>query len=86
MDYEVDREQGQWHIRERGQMSRGTTVTDTWLEQMGFGTLTRLNIDAVVRATMASAGGVILDNHASRRMPKDVAITPGFKSYPRRRL
>lgn len=82
MEYEVEREHGQWHIREKGQLTRGTTVTDPWLQQMGFGTLTRLNVDAVVKATMAGAGGQILDSHAARRMPKDIAFTPGFKSYP----
>lgn len=84
MEYEVEREQGRWHIREKGQLTRGTTVTDEWLEQMGFGRLTRLNIDAVINATMASAGGAILDSHASRRMPKDIAFKSGFTSYPKR--
>lgn len=84
MEYEVTRELGQWHIQEKGQTSRGTTVTDGWLEQMGFGRLSRLNIDAVVQATMASVGGVVLDHHASTRMPKDLAFTAGFKSYPQR--
>ena len=73
MEYEVDREHGQYHIRERGQVSRGTTVTDGWLEQMGFGRLTRLNIDAVVQAAMASAFGQVLDPYAASRMPKDIA-------------
>lgn len=82
MEYEVTREEGQWHIQERGQLTRGTTVTDGWLHQMGFGTLTRLNIDAVVSATMAGAAGVTLDPHAARRMPKDIAFKAGFKSYP----
>lgn len=84
MEYEVEREYGQWHVREKGQLTRGTTVTDVWLEQMGFGTLTRLNIDAVIKATMASAGGMILDKDASRRMPKEIDFKAGFKSYPTR--
>lgn len=81
MEYEVDREYGQWHIREKGQTTRGTTVMDSWLEQMGFGPLTRLNIDAVVHATMAAAGGMVLDVPASRRMPRDIAFTPSSTSY-----
>ena len=83
MEYEVEREQGQWHIREKGQLSRGTTVTDTWLRQMGFGALTRLNIDAVVSATVAGAAGGTLDP-AARRLPKDIDLKAGFKSYPSR--
>ncbi len=87
MEYEVSREQGQWHIREKGQVGRGTTVTDGWLDQMGFGTLSRLNIDAVVKATMAAAGGMALDRDASRRMPKDIAFTPSSRSYrPKARI
>ncbi len=73
MEYEVEREHGQYHIRERGQVSRGTTVTDGWLEQMGFGRLTRLNIDAVIQATMASAFGQVLDPYAASRIPRDIA-------------
>lgn len=82
MEYEVEREPGQFHIREKGQLTRGTTVTDVWLEQMGFGRLTRLNIDAVVQAAAASAFGVILDPDAARRLPKDIPFTAGFKSFP----
>ncbi len=85
MEYDVEREQGQWHIREKGQAARGTTVTDGWLEQMGFGRLTRSNIDAVVQATYASMGGVPLDVPASRRMPKDINLTSSSRSYPRPR-
>lgn len=81
MEYEVEREYGQWHIREKGQTTRGTTVMDSWLEQMKFGPLTRLNIDAVIQATMAAAGGMTLDKPASRRMPKDLAFTPSSRSY-----
>ncbi len=84
MEYEVEREHSQWHIREKGQMSRGTTVTDSWLEQMGFGRLTRLNIDEVVRATMAGAAGGVLDSSAARTLPREIAFTPGFSSYPAR--
>ncbi len=72
MEYDVERERGQWHIREKGQASRGTTVTDAWLEQMGFGTLSRSNIDEVIRATMASLGGVTLDEYAASRMPREL--------------
>ena len=82
MEYEVTREQGQWHIQEKGQATRGTTVTDVWLQQMGFGRLTRLNIDAVVQAAAASAVGQILDPYAASRMPKDIPFKAGFKSYP----
>lgn len=82
MEYDVEREHGQWHIREKGQTTRGTTVTDTWLEQAGFGSLSRQNIDAVVQAATASAFGAVLDPYAARHMPKDIAFTPGFKSYP----
>ncbi len=80
--YEVEREYGQWHIRERGQTTRGTTVTDAWLEQMGFGTLTKANIDHVVRAAAAGYAGMVLDPAAARRIPKDIGFTPGFRSYP----
>ncbi len=86
MEYDVEREQGQWHIREKGQVSRGTTVTDAWLEQMGFGKLTRSNIDSVIQATMAAAAGEVLDKPASRRLPKDIAFTPASTSYPRPRI
>ena len=61
MNFDVEREYGQWHLREEGQMSRGTTVTDSWLKRMGFGRPTRANIDAIVAATQASAGGMVLD-------------------------
>ena len=54
MEYDVEREYGQWHIREKGQATRGTTVTDVWLEQMRFGQLSRTNIDEVIQATMAA--------------------------------
>lgn len=84
MEYDVEREHGQWHIREKGQVSRGTTVTDDWLEQMGFGRLTRLNIDDVVRATMVGAAGGVLDSPAARSMPRDIAFTPGLQSFPSR--
>ncbi len=86
MEYDVERERGQWHIREKGQVGRGTTVTDEWLEQMGFVGLTRVNIDAVVKATMAAVGGIVLDTYASRRMPKDIAFKARSKSYPRARI
>lgn len=86
MEYDVEREQGQWHIREKGQLNRGTTVTDGWLEQMGFGALSRLNIDAVVNATMAAGAGQVLDTYASRRLPKELNFVAGFKSYPQRAM
>ena len=86
MEYEVEREYGQWHVRERGQVDRGTTVTDAWLEQMGFGTLTRSNIDDVIHATMAAAGGLVLDPYAASRRPKDMNIIPSSRSYPRPRI
>ena len=86
MDYEVTREQGQWHLQERGQTTRGTTVTDAWLEQMGFGRLAKHNIDAVVRAAAAAYRGEVLDPAVARRMPKDISFTAGFKSYPRARI
>jgi hypothetical protein len=82
MEYEVEREPGQWHIRERGQVTRGTTVTDGWLRQMGFGALSRSNVDEVVRATMAVGSGQVLDSYAASRMPRDIAFRAGFKSYP----
>jgi hypothetical protein len=86
MDYEVEREPAQWHIREKGQASRGITVTDGWLQSMGFGRPSRLNIQAIVNAVYASQGGVTLDEYAANRIPKDIDITPGFKSYPDHRL
>ncbi len=86
MDYEVDREPGQWHIREKGQITRGLTVTDGWLQSMGFGAPSRLNIQAIVNAVYASQGGVTLDEYAANRMPKDIEFTAGFKSYPDHRL
>ncbi len=79
MEYEVEREPGQWHIREKGQLTRGTTVTDSWLQSMGFGRPSRQNIDAIVRATYASAAGMTLDKYA---LPKDTGFKPGFASYP----
>jgi len=81
MDYDVEREQGQWHIQEKGQVTRGTTVTDAWMEQMGFGQLSRTNIEAVVNATMAGGRGVVLDPSASRRLPRDIDFTPKSASY-----
>ena len=81
MEYQVEREPGQWHIREKGQLSRGTTVTDAWLDTMGFGRPSRLNIQAIVDAVYASQGGVTLDTYAAGRLPKDLAFIPGFKSY-----
>ena len=82
MEYDVEREQGQWHIREKGQVGRGTTVTDSWLDTMGFGRLTHLNIEAVVQATMASAGGAVLDSYAASRMPADIDFKTSSRSYP----
>lgn len=84
MQYEVEREHGQYHVRERGQLSRGTTITDGWLQQMGFWPLSRLNIDRAIKATMAMAGGAVLDPYNARRMPKDIAFTPEVKSYRKR--
>ena len=81
MEYDVEREQGQWHIREQGQATRGTTVTDAWLERMGFSQLSRTNIDAVIRATMAAGAGQVLDPYAASHMPKDIAFTPSSRSY-----
>ena len=81
MEYEVEREDGQYHVREKGQMSRGTTLTDSWLKLMGFWPFSRSNIDAAINATMASFGGMVLDVPASRRMPKDIAFTPSSTSY-----
>lgn len=72
MNYVVEREYRQWHIREEGQLQRGTTVTDAWLERMEFGRPTRTNIDAIVAATQASVGGVVLDGPASRRLPYEM--------------
>lgn len=82
MDYEVEREPGQWHIREKGQLTRGTTVTDAWLQSMGFGRPSRQNIQHIVNAVYASQGGVTLDEYAARRMPRDIEFVAGFKSYP----
>lgn len=81
MEYEVEREHGQYHVREKGQLTRGTTLTDGWLRQVGFWPLTRLNIDAAINATMAAGSGIILDPAAARRMPRDINRRPGFKSY-----
>lgn len=83
MEFDVEREHGQYHVREKGQMSRGTTLTDSWLKQMGFWPLGRSNIDHAINATMALVGGAVLDEPASRRMPKDMAFTPSSRSYPR---
>lgn len=74
MRYDVEREHGQWHLREEGQVSRGTTVTDAWLERMEFGRPTRTNIDAIVAATQASVGGMVLDGPASRRLPYEMDV------------
>lgn len=81
MEYTVEREPGQYHIQERGYTTRGTTVTDEWLKEYGFGTLTRTNIDAVVQAAAASAVGVILDPYAASRMPKDIEFTASSQSF-----
>lgn len=89
MEYDVEREaeQRQWHIREKGQVSRGTTVTDAWLQQMGFGTLSRLNIDEVIRAATAGYAGQVLDPAAARQIPKEVSRNPIIRSYrPRPRI
>lgn len=86
MQYDVEREHGQYHVREKGQVSRGTTLTDGWLKQMGFWPLARSNIDSAIQATMASAGGMVLDRPASRRMPKDINFTASSRSYPRARI
>lgn len=75
-EYEVGREDGGWHIRERGQTTRGMTVTDKWLDEMGFGRLTRLNVEDVIKATMASVGGVVLNPSKARRVPRDMGHLP----------
>lgn len=77
MEYDVEREgegwpNGQYHVREKGQLSRGTTVTDGWLQQMNFGPLSRSNIDDVIRATMASVYGEVLDTYAASRIPSEL--------------
>lgn len=82
MEYEVEREYGQYHVRAAGQTTRGTTLTDGWLKQMGFWPLSRLNIQAAIDATYAMAGGTVLDPYAATHMPKDIERRPGFKSYP----
>ena len=82
MEYEVTREEGQWHIQEKGQLSRGITVTDGWLSMMSFGPPSRLNIQAIVNAIYAAQGGVVLDQYAATHMPKDIEFVGGFKSYP----
>ena len=90
MEYEAIREEEdkRWHVIEKGQTTRGTTLTDEWLKQMGFWPLSRTNIDDAIRATMAGAGGMILDPYAARHplRQKDLngAITEGFKSYRKR--
>ncbi len=84
MEYEVEREHGQYQVRERGQTTRGTTLTDAWLKQMGFWPLSRLNIDAAINATMAMAGGAVLDPQAARRMPREMDVRDSFTSYPTR--
>jgi len=86
MQYEVEREHGQYHVREKGQRTRGTTLTDVWLKGMGFWPLSRLNIDAAINATMAASTGTILDPQAARRVPREENFRPGFKSYPRPRV
>lgn len=68
MNYDVEREYGQYHVREKGQATRGTTLTDSWLKQMGFWPLSRTNIDAAINATFASMGGMVLDVPASRQL------------------
>lgn len=82
MEYEVEREPGQWHIQEKGQTSRGTTVTDSWLASLGFSAPNRGNIQAIVDAVYAMKGGVTLDKYAASHMPKDIPFTPGSKHYP----
>ena len=81
MEYDVEREYGQWHIREKGQLTRGTTVTDVWMERMGFSQLSRTNIDAVIQATMAAGAEQVLDPYAASHMPKDIAFKPSSRSY-----
>jgi len=88
VEYEVQREDGQYHVIERGQTTRGTTLTDGWLRQMGFWPLSRLNLEHAMNATMAMAGGMILDQYAARhplRQP-DISFTPRSASYPTRRM
>ena len=77
----MTREHGQWHVQEKGQATRGTTVTDVWLEQMRFGQLSRTNIDAVIQAPRAAGAGQVLDPYAASHMPKDIAFTSGSRSY-----
>src|SRR5512146_2050183 len=84
MEYEVEREHNQYHVREKGQVSRGTTLTDGWLRQMGFWPLSRLNIDAAIEAATASVMGYVLDPHAARRLPKEIVSKDMFTSYPAR--
>ena len=86
MQYEVEREGGAWpngryHVREKGQVSRGTTLTDGWLKSMGFGPLSRLNIDAAIQATMASTGGVVLDRQAQQGIRRELGFVGRTASY-----
>lgn len=81
MEFDVEREEGQYHVREKGQVSRGTTLTDVWLQQMGFWPLSRLNIEHAVMAAAYAMSGGVLDTHAARRVPKDMDFTPSFNSY-----
>ena len=86
MEFEVEREGGAWpngqyHVREKGQVSRGTTLTDGWLKSMGIGPLSRLNIDAAINATMASTGGVVLDTHAQHGIRHELGFVGRTASY-----
>lgn len=69
---EVEREYGQYHIRERGQLSRGMTVTDEWLKKNGFWPLSHSNVGQVTQACLALASGAILDTYASKRIPEEL--------------
>ena len=86
MGYDVEREGGAWpngqyHVREKGQVSRGTTLTDGWLKSMGIGPLSRLNIDAAINATMASTGGMVLDRNAQQGIRRELGFVGRTASY-----
>lgn len=81
MEYEVEREDNQYHIRAKGQVERGTTLTDIWLKERGFWPLSRLNIDAAINATYAMVGGISIDRYAETHVPKDIELVPSSRSY-----
>lgn len=51
-NYDVHRAEGGWRIMEVGQEPPGMFVGDDWLKNAGFGPPSRMNIEAIVKATI----------------------------------